>query len=514
MLSLNLESSQSILQLEVDLAPGSNLSSTYFIDGPVTINNSVLQVVSPPQNGPSTSHTYLFLIGDNITGTYGSIISVPGYLSTFIQTLETQTLQLTPFSSVLGVGVALSANQQALLSYLLALQTVPSLQGIFLDLLQLTPDQLRSALNSLSPARNAAASFFANQTAFSVGFIPLKRLRDKRILNHWAAQPNKSLAALILEKGESLVASSDKGPNGSMKPYGKAKTAVAVENYACWAAGFGNVLSQNGMHSNPKIHDTAAGAVVGFDYYGYRNGLFTFSAGYLHNDIDENQHMGSGSSNGAMVSVYGTGYIQDGYLESGLYAGYNRFHMNRNILIKSAPPFHAKAKSSFNNWVLMPHLAGGYDWMMSWGVIEPFAMVDWAVSFQRAYNEMGATPVNMHIRGSSPSILRSQVGLNLYETWENRNHAVIVQESASYINKVLFSTKMDAAILIPTAVPSGAPGSFTQATYDRTLNLVGLSLELFYKHKPSHFFLSGEYRGEFGSGYLSHEIAGTLGVFF
>lgn len=527
--SLTLENNQSILQLEIDLSPGSNLSSIYFVNGSVALNNASLQILSSPQNGSSTSHTYLFLYGTNITGTFGSVSSVPGYLSRLINTPITVTLQLTPFSSVLGVGVPLSSNQQALLSYLLALQTVPSLQAIFADLLELTPNQLRAALDSLSPARNAAASFFANQTAFSVGFIPLKRLRDKRILQHTASQKNNSLAALILEKGESLVAISEPVPSPSLDtelsvgntspnrftmPYGKTKKAVATNNYAFWASGFGNFLSQNGMHSNPKIHDTATGTVVGFDYYGYQNGLFTISAGYLHNDISENDHMGSGSSNGSMLSVYGTGTFQDGYLESGIYAGYNRFHMNRNILIKSAPPFHTKSKSSFNNWVLMPHLAGGYDWMMSWGVIEPFAMMDWAISFQESYNEMGATPVNMHIKSKSPSILRSQVGLNLYETWENLNHAVIVQESASYINKVLFGTKMDGAILIPTTAPSGAPGSFTLETYDRTLNLVGLTLELFYKHKPSQFFLSGEYRGEFGSGYLSHEITGTLGVFF
>jgi hypothetical protein len=71
---------------------------------------------------------------------------------------------------------------------------------------------------------------------------------------------------------------------------------------------------------------------------------------------------------------------------------------------------------------------------------------------------------------------------------------------------------MQAALIVaPTA---GVPSSFTVLTYNKTLNLVGVAAELFYKHKPSGFFLSGAYQGEFGSGYTSNDITGTLGVFF
>ncbi len=162
----------------------------------------------------------------------------------------------------------------------------------------------------------------------------------------------------------------------------------------------------------------------------------------------------------------------------------------------------------------MPHLGGGYDWMMNWGVVEPFASLDWAVSFQRGYKETGAAPLNNQIHGQHPSILRSQVGLNVYETWDDEKHALIFQQSASYINKTLFKTKMTAAIIIPTALPAGAPSSFTVQTYNKNLNLGGIGFELFYKHKPSGFFLSTTYQGEFGTTYMSNDITGTLGVFF
>jgi hypothetical protein len=92
--------------------------------------------------------------------------------------------------------------------------------------------------------------------------------------------------------------------------------------------------------------------------------------------------------------------------------------------------------------------------------------------------------------------------------------ALMVLHSASYINKAFFSTNMKSTIIIPTAIPSGAPSSFTLQTYDQTLHLFGAGLEAFYKHKPTGFFVSGAYQGEFGSGFLSNEVIGTVGVFF
>jgi hypothetical protein len=216
-----------------------------------------------------------------------------------------------------------------------------------------------------------------------------------------------------------------------------------------------------------------------------------------------------------VTSFYGTGMIGNGYIEGGLLGGYNRFHLQRNIAYGGPIPFCGTAKSSFNNWMMMPHLGGGYDWMLDWGIVEPFGSLDWAISFQKGYKEKGATPLNTRIRRQTPSILRSQLGINFYETWDSAKHLCIFQESASYINKALFSTKMRSSIIVaPSTAPAGVPTSFSLWTYDQVLNLGGIGFELFYKHKPTGFFLSTTYQGEFGTSYMSNDITGTLGVFF
>ena len=59
----------------------------------------------------------------------------------------------------------------------------------------------------------------------------------------------------------------------------------------------------------------------------------------------------------------------------------------------------------------------------------------------------------------------------------------------------------------------GASRSFTVETFKDDQNLISPSLELFFRGKGGVFF-SLNYDGEFGSGYTSNEIMGTIGVFF
>jgi uncharacterized protein with beta-barrel porin domain len=545
----------------LEIHPANNVSSLYNVLGSVSLTNPTLQLTS---TGTITQqqHLYTFVqyTGTRAGSGFNLIVqNAPLGFQTLVLYLDAARqiqLQLTPFKSIIGIGVPLSHNEQNTLNYLLTLTGVPSLQTIFQSLSLLTPQQLRDALDSISPARNAAATYFTNQVAFAIGKIPLDRLAEGRVLRlirclderidhdkcHKKCKKDcpkdgkkDSIASTLATKNAHLLAMAESAPtprvpaefdqdlaysNNSKllwKPAGQGKTAKMIakpKRYAFWATGFGDFISQDKQNSNPKINDTAAGALLGWDYYGCQNGIFVLSGGYVHNDITEGHHAGSGTSNGGVLSGYGTGFIGNGYLEAGLLAGYNRFHMKRNVVIGGPLPFHATAKSSFNNWMLMPHIGGGYDWMMNWGIVEPFASMDWVVSFQQEYKEKGAAPLDMKIRSQIPSILRSQVGLNVYETWDVCNGTVIFEQSASYINKAMFSTDMHASIIIPTPLPAGAHTSFSQWTYDKTLNLFGFGTEVFYKHKRTGFFVVGNYRGEFGSSYISNEVTGTLGVFF
>jgi len=530
--SLTLASTSSILELEIDLT--SNASSIFQVNGDVALNNGKLLLTYAPAT-VSGGNTYDFLpYTGTLSGKFGSVDNEPlgfgvkiNYLPNLVQIFLVTHADIIP--NVIG---HLSRNEREVLKYLVSLGNVPSIHSILTNFHSLTIEELRSALDSISPARNVAATFFTNQVATDVGQMPLSRFAEGRVMRQTRLNATKnSMATALAIKSEDLVAMNESAPsvntpadfeqlaytkqNSKGKPAGQAKTAAAApQNYGFWASGFGDFITQDKQNSNPKINDTAAGALVGFDYYGCQNGIFNLTAGYIHNDITEGHDSGGGTSNGAVLGLYGTGYIGNGYLEGGVLGGYNRFDMHRNVVIGGLEPFYAKAESSFNNWMVMPHLGGGYDWIMNWGIVEPFAAVDWAVSFQESYNETGAFPLNMHIKSKTPSLLRSQVGLNLYETWDNEKGILLFEQSASYINKTMFNTKMHAAVIIaPAPIPAGGASEFNVLTY-RNMNLFGCGTELFYKHKRSGFFVSGNYQGEFGSHYMSNTITGTLGVFF
>jgi uncharacterized protein with beta-barrel porin domain len=525
--SLTLENSSSILELDIDLSPGSNQSSVYHVNGPVALNNATLQVNIATPSGTQTNHTYNFIsfTGGN-PGTFGNTPTILGYQVSIVYGPNLISLML--LSSAANAG--LSPNQQAVLSYITKLSmVVPALTPIVQNLMTLSTAQLEAALDSISPARNAVSTYFANQASFAMSRIPLARIRDERVLHHTSLTTNnRSLSSALHLKNESLMAANgpfepntpadyeliaaarEDQPAGSVKKLG-AKT----ENYSFWAAGFGDFLSQDGENSNPKITDTATGATVGFEYYGCQNGIFNVSAGYLHNDITEAGRAGNGTSNGGTLSVYGTGYLGHGYLEAGALGGYNQFDLSRIVRIAGATPFNATAKSSFHQWLAVPHLGGGYDWMFNWGVVEPFASIDWAFSFQPSYREKGASPLNMKIQRQTPSILRSEVGLNVYETWDKPTFVCIFEQSASYVNKTLFNTQMKATMTVAQATSvGGVPSAMTLFTYNHILNLGSVAAELFYKHKKSGLFVSGAYQGEFGTRYMSNDVVGTIGVYF
>lgn len=66
-------------------------------------------------------------------------------------------------------------------------------------------------------------------------------------------------------------------------------------------------------------------------------------------------------------------------------------------------------------WQLLPHLEIGYDAKFSWGNIVPFTSADLAISWQRGYQEKGASPFNATSKAKSNSIVSSEAGLKFFE---------------------------------------------------------------------------------------------------
>lgn len=521
----------------IEFGPGTNNSSKIVVNGNASLGGTLNLIQDAGTYAGMQTYTFITATG-SVTGTFNSITNIPsGFIGKVIYNPSSAELILTQPAAI-GNTFCLSANQTAVLRYLIAYSSNPSLQPILVDLSLLSASQLTSALNSISPARNASSVAIASQVAFALSNIPKSRMTEGRIMSRISSKSKtKTVIAAALADQETLLKNRDhlivystppeyaseenikssNEPEKMRQPAGQARAIGAEQDhFTVWESGFGDFISQKGQHQNPGLNSTAAGAMIGFDYYGTKNGVITASAGYVHTDIDEKNHMGNGKANGGIVSMYGTGYLWDGYVECGVLGGYNRYKMRRNVMIPSATPFHQTATSSFNNWQVMPHLGGGYDWFFDWGVLEQFAYFDWVVNFQTGYVESGAAPLNMSIRQNTSSMLRSQMGLNAYETLDFSFGTCILQESLSYVNEAPFNTNVNSSIVLvqPATIPAGAPSSFSVTSYNRVLNLASVGVNLFYKHKRNGLFFSLAFEGDYGPDYISNDIQGVLGLFF
>ena len=152
----------------------------------------------------------------------------------------------------------LSHNQKAVLNYLIGNASVTALQPILVNLAFSTIDELKASLDSISPARNSAATYFTNQVAFSVGKISLDRLAEGRMLGYMAAEgPKKNVMAAFSSKNENLMAMAESVPITNAPadfaivfeesdttvtaPAGKSRIAASKPDHlSFWATGFGD----------------------------------------------------------------------------------------------------------------------------------------------------------------------------------------------------------------------------------------------------------------------------------
>jgi hypothetical protein len=114
----------------------------------------------------------------------------------------------------------------------------------------------------------------------------------------------------------------------------------------------------------------------------------------------------------------------------------------------------------------------------------------------------------MVVPGKSVSMLRSQGGMNCYQTWDGDWGALVFLESLSYVNRSGFGTgQMKGVALI------NAPTGFSVDSLTSTQNMVAPAAEISYRGRRNGTF-SLSYQGEFGSGYRSNSVLVKFGKLF
>ena len=267
--------------------------------------------------------------------------------------------------------------------------------------------------------------------------------------------------------------------------------------------GFGQFSHQNSQDQNPAFNFNSGGFFMAYDYGGSR-GYIGALAGYAHSSIHEHRSMGNSQINAGYLSIYGTRYFSDFYIDGAIWGNTMSVDQKRHI---SFPGFRETAKSSYHAQQLDLHFGTGYDFDIKTYTIEPFGLLDWVVEWDPSYSEKGAAPYNMKVSSRTPWMLRAEAGLNGYKTNTYSWGIFIAQAKLSYVYKKPHHVGHVSAAIV------SAPGSFGVEAFTDQQSLISPGVELYWQTNWNGF-ASMSYNGEFGSGYTSNQFYGKIGYAF
>lgn len=263
---------------------------------------------------------------------------------------------------------------------------------------------------------------------------------------------------------------------------------------------FGNLSRQQASKKIPSFKDEIAGITTTFDYRFNRHSLLGIGLSYAFDYVEVAEGLGHSKINEEFATLYASWNFSHLFINTALWGGLFQVNNERHTL-----PNFAKitSVSHTKGWLLSPHfeMAFPFNAASSWLTIDPFFMVDWANGWQQAFQERGASGLNISLEDQYSSLLRSEAGIRFYEVLQYNWGFVLFKEKASFVNKKPFHTGPAAAFFV------GAPSSFAVETFGSQTENLGVAefqLELIPRN-PKYPYGTIDYQGEFGGSY-SHTL--------
>jgi uncharacterized protein with beta-barrel porin domain len=474
----------SLVHIEID----SNGSSLVDVQGSASLAGTLEIDLAPS----ATPGTYTVFSASNITGNFDSVEftgAIPTYSLLYTSTLV--QLALSGFYSILPTQ-GLTGNNLKVANYLNTLAPSASSLGLtdqFALLDDLSFPQYEQALEAISPTRNSAITFAAQNVTFMLSEVLGSHFTKQRLAHIQSKNRNTEETALL---------AANPSPRSTL--YAPPKNA----NSQIWAMGFGQFGQQDAQNQTPAFNFNSGGFLTAYDYGNTDQGCLGALAGYAHSSVQQRQSMGNAQLNAGYLSIYGMRIISNFFVDAAIWGEYLGVNQKRII---SFPGFHETAKSSYHAGQLDLHFGTGYDFTINSGTIEPFGLLDWVFESNPSYSEKGAAPYNMKIDSRTSWMLRFETGLNGYKTVLYNWGTFIAQGKLSYVYKKPHQVGHLNATIV------SAPTSFVVESFTSEQSLFSPALEIFWQTNWNGYG-SISYDGEFGSGYSSNQFYGKIGYSF
>lgn len=308
-----------------------------------------------------------------------------------------------------------------------------------------------------------------------------------------------------------LVASNELGKNWfskKPKPVEVCEPPKDPSRFLFWVEPFFAYDKQKKEGGNPASKNEIGGILAALDYRQSERIVLGGGFGYAFDYTAYAEKIGHAKINQEIAYFYSSFQWNWIFLNATVLGGIYQLNYDRH----SAGIITSKGKT--DGWIASPHLevsaAPYFDPNWSSFLIESFVMFDWVNNWQSHYTETGPSGLNLVMQDLYSSLLRSEIGMRLYEILSYRWGNIFIEEKVSYINKAPFHVGPVPVFFV------GSISSFSVATGSSSVqNLGGVQVYTsFVPANEKYPYLSIDLQGEFGSSFQGYFVGLELGQNF
>lgn len=485
---------------EIEISP--TQSSLIQVTGAATLNGTLDLIIEPGTYSAGTQYTVL--TANPISGTFATFSeSIDGVNVSLIYSSNAVIVALTAIRTTLS-SLGMSGNRLVIVNYINGQPNEVVTGSLNTELQRINLLSLpgrQTAIDQISPTRNASTTFAAEMATFMIHRTLSSRMADRHLAAHVQSPSPSEISTHTLLADASSVCETPADP----EPVPDVPSHPDARNWTVWVAGWGQFMRQSEENQTPRFHEHAEGGVLGLEYWGRSSALFGISLGYIQSLLHQAHAFGKGSFDFYNGAIYGMASFSDFYIDLSLLTAYIQYDNWRSI---NYTGFSATARSHHRGAELSPHVGLRYDFHFPWITIEPYLAVDSAYIYEEGYSESGADPFNMRIAHQNAAMIAAAGGLNVYESWHIASCTCILRESLGYLYRQPLSGDTMTAALI------NAVGSFQVQAFTAPQHLIAPSCELVIKNDQKGLLCSFAYEGEFGDSYRSSDVVVKMGYSF
>ncbi len=356
-----------------------------------------------------------------------------------------------------------------------------AVDSIYADIFYLSASEVVHALDQMHPAQLKAQTLIQESNALNV---------RNALINHLSLPLFEQCCPILPKKEKGKACAPEEKP------------------FTAWIEGLGDWLRQSATHyaSSHQVGytDFMAGVLLGADYQFNE----IFDAGLLGAYTHSDTHWLTDHGHGTIDSAYGGAYISATgkrvYAMASVIGSWSDYRRERNIIF---PGVNKTAASSTDGYQVISSLEVGLlpyhlDWL---GLsFSPFDLFDYIAQNEKGFREHEAGPYDLKVKKSNATLLRNELGLNIFRCECSHNVRWLFDAKISWVREMRLHAGHYTASFTGTDVP------FTVTGYmpDRNLVSPGASITaLLYKKNLS---VNAYYNGLYGSKFSENSIGAGL----